>query len=98
MKLKKIFLYSATMLLLVSCANEDKQGSSGYGAINVQVSADYKVVPVTRSTAESASTIENPDVSEFALKLVSSDGSFSRHGIVWPISTRLPKYRSEPIR
>ena len=69
MKLKKIFLYSATMLLLVSCANEDKQGSSGYGAINVQVSADYKVVPVTRSTAESASTIENPDVSEFALKL-----------------------------
>ena len=66
------------MLLLVSCANEDKQGSSGYGAINVQVSADYKVVPVTRSTAESASTIENPDVSEFALKLVSSDGSFSR--------------------
>lgn len=78
MKLKKIFLYSATMLLLVSCANEDKQGSSGYGAINVQVSADYKVVPVTRSTAESASTIENPDVSEFALKLVSSDGSFSR--------------------
>ena len=40
MKLKKIFLYSATMLLLVSCANEDKQGSSGYGAINVQVSAD----------------------------------------------------------
>ena len=56
MKLKKIFLYSATMLLLVSCANEDKQGSSGYGAINVQVSADYKVVPVTRSTAESAST------------------------------------------
>lgn len=78
MKLKKIFLYSATMLLLVSCANEDKQGSSGYGAINVQVSADYKVVPATRSTAESASTIENPDVSEFALKLVSSDGSFSR--------------------
>ena len=78
MKLKKIFLYSATMLLLVSCANEDKQGSSGYGAINVQVSADYKVVLVTRSTAESASTIENPDVSEFALKLVSSDGSFSR--------------------
>lgn len=78
MKLKKIFLYSATMLLLVSCANEDKQGSSGYGAINVQVLADYKVVPVTRSTAESASTIENPDVSEFALKLVSSDGSFSR--------------------
>lgn len=78
MKLKKIFLYSATMLLLVSCANEDKQGSSGYGAINVQVSADYKVVTVTRSTAESASTIENPDVSEFALKLVSSDGSFSR--------------------
>lgn len=78
MKLKKIFLYSATMLLLVSCANEDKQGSSGYGAINVQVSADYKVVPVTRSTAESASTIENPDVSEFALKLISSDGSFSR--------------------
>lgn len=78
MKLKKIFLYSATMLLLVSCANEDKQGDSGYGAINVQVSADYKVVPVTRSTAESASTIENPDVSEFALKLVSSDGSFSR--------------------
>ena len=78
MKLKKIFLYSATMLLLVSCANEDKQGSSGYGAINVQVSADYKVVPVTRSTAESASTIENPDVSEFALKLVSSNGSFSR--------------------
>ncbi len=78
MKLKKIFLYSATMLLLVSCANEDKQGSSGYGAINVQVSADYKVVPVTRSTAESASTIENPDVNEFALKLVSSDGSFSR--------------------
>lgn len=78
MKLKKIFLYSATMLLLVSCANEDKQGSSGYGAINVQVSADYKVVPVTCSTAESASTIENPDVSEFALKLVSSDGSFSR--------------------
>ena len=78
MKLKKIFLYSATMLLLVSCANEDKQGSSGYGAINVQVSADYKVVPVTRSTAESASTTENPDVSEFALKLVSSDGSFSR--------------------
>ena len=74
MKLKKIFLYSATMLLLVSCANEDKQGSSGYGAINVQVSADYKVVPATRSTAESASTIENPDVSEFALKLVSSDG------------------------
>lgn len=66
------------MLLLVSCANEDKQGSSGYGAINVQVSADYKVVPATRSTAESASTIENPDVSEFALKLVSSDDSFSR--------------------
>ena len=30
------------MLLLVSCANEDKQGSSGYGAINVQVSADYE--------------------------------------------------------
>ena len=55
------------MLLLVSCANEDKQGSSGYGAINVQVSADYKVVPVTRSTAESASTIDNHDVSEFAL-------------------------------
>ena len=49
MKLKKIFLYSATMLLLVSCANEDKQGSSGYGAINVQVSADYKVVPATRA-------------------------------------------------
>ena len=78
MKLKKFFLYSATMLLLVSCANEDKQGTSGYGAINVQVSADYKVVPVTRSTAESASKNENPDVSEFALKLVSSDGSFSR--------------------
>ena len=53
MKLKKIFLYSATMLLLVSCANEDKQGSSGYGAINVQVSADYKVVPVTRDNRKS---------------------------------------------
>ena len=96
MKLKKIFLYSATMLLLVSCANEDKQGSSGYGAINVQVSADYKVVPVTRSTAESASTIENPDVSEFALSRPTV--VFLGHGIVWPISTRLPKYRSEPIR
>lgn len=78
MKLKKIFLYSATMLLLVSCANEDKQGSSGYGAINVQVSADYKVVPATRASAESTSSTALPDVSEFALKLVSSDGSFSR--------------------
>lgn len=66
------------MLLLVSCANEDKQGSSGYGAINVQVSADYKVVPATRASAESTSSTALPDVSEFALKLVSSDGSFSR--------------------
>ena len=65
------------MLLLVSCANEENQVASGYGSINVEVSADYQVVPVTRSTSETTET-SNPDVSEFALKLVSTDGSFSR--------------------
>lgn len=65
------------MLLLVSCANEENQVASGYGSINVEVSADYQVVPVTRSTSETTET-SNPDVSEFSLKLVSSDGSFSR--------------------
>lgn len=78
MKLKHFFLYSASMLLLVSCANEDKQGDSGFGTINVHVSADYKVIPVTRASAESTSSTALPDVSEFALKLVSSDGSFSQ--------------------
>lgn len=78
MKLKHFFLYSASMLLLVSCANEDKQGNSGFGTINVHVSADYKVIPVTRTSAESTSSTALPDVSEFALKLVSSDGSFSQ--------------------
>lgn len=66
------------MLLLVSCANEDQQVASGYGAINIQVSADYQAVPVTRSTLESTESPENPDVNDFALKLVSTDGSFSR--------------------
>lgn len=66
------------MLLLVSCANEDQQVASGYGAINVQVSADYQVVPVTRSTLQSTENPENPDVNDFSLKLVSTDGSFSR--------------------
>ncbi len=81
MKIKDILLYGATMLLLVSCAKEDQQVDSGYGTIDVQVSADYQVVPVTRSSAETTETTEtpqNPDVSEFALKLVSTDGSFSR--------------------
>ncbi len=78
MNLKRIFLYGVTMLLLVSCANEDSREASGYGSINVRISADYEVVPATRSTSESTSTTENPDVSEFTLKLVSSDGSFSR--------------------
>lgn len=71
-------MYGVTMLLLVSCANEDSREASGYGSINVRISADYEVVPATRSTSESTSTTENPDVSEFTLKLVSSDGSFSR--------------------
>lgn len=65
------------MLLLVSCANEESQVDSGYGSINVEVSADYQAVPVTRSTTQTTET-SNPDVSEFALKLVSTDGSFSR--------------------
>ena len=78
MNLKKIFLYGATTLLLVSCANEDSREASGYGYINVRISADYEVIPATRSTSESTSTPENPDVSLFALKLVSSDGSFTR--------------------
>ena len=78
MNLKKIFLYGATTLLLVSCANEDSREASGYGSINVRISADYEVIPATRSTGESTSTPENPDVSLFALKLVSSDGSFTR--------------------
>ena len=82
MNVKKILLYGATMLLLVSCANEDQQVDSGYGTIEVQVSADYRVEPVTRtSTSENTDTstpTQTPDVSEFALKLVSTDGSFSR--------------------
>ena len=82
MNVKKILLYGATMLLLVSCANEDQQVDSGYGTIEVQVSADYRVEPVTRtSTSENIDTstpTQTPDVSEFALKLVSTDGSFSR--------------------
>lgn len=78
MKIKNILLYGVTMLLLVSCANEDQQAASGYGAINVQISADYQVVPVTRSTPSPAETSENPDVNEFALKLVSTSGSFTR--------------------
>lgn len=78
MKIKNILLYGVTMLLLVSCANEDQQAASGYGAINVQISADYQVVPVTRSTPSPAETPENPDVNEFALKLVSVSGSFTR--------------------
>lgn len=65
------------MLLLVSCANEENQADSGYGSINVEVSADYQAIPVTRSTSQTTETT-NPDVSEFALKLVSTDGSFSR--------------------
>lgn len=65
------------MLLLVSCANEENQADSGYGSINVEVSADYQAIPVTRSTSQTTETT-NPDVSEFALKLVSADGSFSR--------------------
>ncbi len=82
MNVKKILLYSATMLLLVSCANEEQQVDSGYGTINVQVSTDYRVEPVTRTstteTTEATTTAQTPDVSEFALKLVSTDGSFSR--------------------
>lgn len=78
MKIKNILLYGVTMLLLVSCANEDQQAASGYGAINVQISADYQVVPVTRLTPSPAETPENPDVNEFALKLVSTSGSFTR--------------------
>ena len=77
MNVKNLFLCGATVLLLVSCANEENQVDSGYGSINVKVSADYQVVPVTRSTTENTETT-NPDVSEFALKLVSADGSFSR--------------------
>lgn len=77
MNVKNLFLCGATVLLLVSCANEENQVDSGYGSINVKVSADYQVVPVTRSTTEITETT-NPDVSEFALKLVSVDGSFSR--------------------
>lgn len=77
MNVKNLFLCGATVLLLVSCANEENQVDSGYGSINVKVSADYQVVPVTRSTTEITETT-NPDVSEFALKLVSADGSFSR--------------------
>ena len=78
MKIKNILLYGVTMLLLVSCANEDQQAASGYGAINVQISADYQVVPVTRSIPSPAETPEPPDVNEFALKLVSTSGSFTR--------------------
>lgn len=77
MNVKNLFLCGATVLLLVSCANEENQVDSGYGSINVKVSADYQVVPVTCSTTEITETT-NPDVSEFALKLVSADGSFSR--------------------
>lgn len=77
MNVKNLFLCGATVLLLVSCANEENQVDSGYGSINVKVSADYQVVPVTRSTTEITETT-NPEVSEFALKLVSADGSFSR--------------------
>lgn len=77
MNVKNLFLCGATVLLLVSCANEENQVDSGYGSINVKVSADYQVVPVTRSTTEITETTD-PDVSEFALKLVSADGSFSR--------------------
>lgn len=77
MNVKNLFLCGATVLLLVSCANEENQVDSGYGSINVKVSADYQVVPVTRSITEITETT-NPDVSEFALKLVSADGSFSR--------------------
>lgn len=78
MKLRTLFLYSTAMLLLVSCAKEDGQEAAGYGAINVQLSTDFQAIPVTRATTASSSTTENPNVSEFALKLVSSDGSFSR--------------------
>ncbi len=65
MNVKNLFLCGATVLLLVSCANEENQVDSGYGSINVKVSADYQVVPVTRSTTEITETT-NPDVSEFA--------------------------------
>ena len=98
MKLKKIFLYSATMLLLVSCANEDKQGSSGYGAINVQVSADYKVVPVTRSTAESASTATDTgalDTAAFrAAPLIASTSSYP---LMWMAASHLSSLQSSSL-
>ena len=96
MNVKKILLYGATMLLLVSCANEDQQVDSGYGTIEVQVSADYRVEPVTRtSTSENIDTstpTQTPDVSEFALKLVSTDGSFSRS---WGQFGRLRPHRKK---
>ncbi len=78
MKLKNSFLYGAILLLLASCSNEESQTASGYGTVNVQVSADYNVIPVLRSTAATTATTENPDASEFALKLVSTNGEYSR--------------------
>ena len=79
MKLSKYgTLLASSLLVLTGCSDENPwAGTQGEGGISPRVIADNTikdVVAVTRADEQ----IDAPDVSEFALKLMKTDGTYDR--------------------
>ncbi|MCM1291562.1 MAG: DUF4493 domain-containing protein [Prevotella sp.] len=92
--LKRLAIMATTSLLLVGCSDENPWiGQQGEGGLKLRLSANSNVtdaVPETRASQ----TLETPDVSQFAIRLVKTDGSSEKN---WQNITEFNNSESFPI-
>lgn len=102
MKLKHLGLFAMLSLLTWSCSDDksDFAGDNGTGQIAARCSADYKVaVPQGANgipTADDATEVESisPAISDFAMSLKKSDGSYSQ---TWSSIGQFPTDKKFPV-
>ncbi len=94
MKLKRYFLNLFALLLLASCTQEETPGNSGFGTLAIEVLTNHEVIPVVRSTAQTATDGEIPNTKDFSLKLVSNTGDYTR---AWETLDRFDPNTKIPI-
>lgn len=79
-------------LILLSCTAEDKTSLSGI--MNLNLAADYHVVPVTKA-GESESDAEGPDTKDFAITILDGEGSQVNH---WDKFSDFPQSVMLPVK
>lgn len=88
MNYKKLVLTSIlglSLIALSSCEQEKNSPSLGEGSFNLSVKTNSEVIPVLRSTVAQNSATPEPE--DFAIKLISEDGSFSKN---WSTIDNIP--------